>query len=230
MLPIVPSLAFYEASLRALRFIEARSPTGRRFGADPDAMWRTFRGHLTASDRIDLLLRDADAEYPGSFGARVIFALRGVGEDDAFGPVWKHPAPTDADTLWRKIVSEPPAHDVPAVLAACARAWGLTLRPLDVPGLTPSSRLLLAGPSAFASAAAAFARGRDLAWADQVVCVASPPEHRQLAAVSAALLGAKPTRILGATEPLPGDARFDQRIVSDDADPADRALVETRPS
>lgn len=193
-------------------------------------MWRTFRGHLTASDRMDLLLRDADAEYPGSFGARVIFALRGVGDDDAFGPTWTHPDPTDADALWRKIVSEPPASDVPTALHACARAWSLTIRPVDIPRLTPSSRLLLAGPSAIISAAAAFARGKDLAWSDQVACVASPPAHRQLAAVCAALLAAKPTHILSATEALPSDARFDQRIVSDDADPADRALAETRPS
>jgi hypothetical protein len=189
-------------------------------------MWRTFRGHLTASDRIDLVLRDADAEYPGSFGARVIFALRGVGEDDAFGPTWTHPDPTDADALWRKVVAEPPPADVPGALAACARAWGLTIRPLDVSGLTPNSRLLIAGPSAIASVAAAFARGRDLSWSDQVTCVASPPAHRLLAAVCAALLAAEPTHILGATEPLPPQAQFDQRVASDDADPADRALVE----
>jgi hypothetical protein len=88
----------------------------------------------------------------------------------------------------------------------------------------------LAGPSAIASAAAAFARGKDLAWSDQVTCVATPPAHRQLAAVCAALLVAKPTHILGATEHLPVDARFDQRIVSDDADPADGAFVEKCPS
>jgi len=222
------SVAFYEASLRALRYVEARSPTGRRFGTDADAMWRTFRGHLTASDRIDLLLRDADAEYPGSFGARVIFALRGVGEDDAFGPTWKQPAPTDADALWRKVASEPPATDVGAALSACLKALGLTLRPLDVPRLTPNSRLLVAGPSAIASVATAFARGQDLAWADQVTCVATPPPHRHVAAVCAALLAAKPTHIIGASELLPPQARFDQQLVSEDADPADRALVETR--
>jgi len=222
--------AFYEASLRALRFVEARSPTGRRFGGDADAMWRTFRGHLTASDRIDLLLRDADAEYPGAFGARVIFALHGVGEDDAFGPTWKHPEPTDSDALWRKVLSEPPATDVPGVLAACARAWDLTIRPLDVSRLTPSAHFLLAGPSAIASVAAAFSRGRDVSWSDQVTCIASAPAHRQLAAICAVLLATKPTRILGATEPLPAQARFDQRIASDDADPTDRALVEASQS
>jgi hypothetical protein len=223
-------LPFYEASLRALRFVEARSPTGRRFGADPDAMWRTFRGHLTASDRIDLLLRDADAEYPGSFGARVIFGLRGVGDDDAFGSAWTHPDATDADALWRRVVADPPPADVAGALAACARAWALTVRPPDVPGFAPNARVLVAGPSAIAGVAAAFAQGRDLAWADQVTCVATPPAHRQLAAVAAALLAAKPTHIVAASEPLAPQARFDHRIVSDDADPADRALVEARPS
>jgi hypothetical protein len=202
------SVAFYEASLRALRYVEARSPTGRRFGVDADAMWRTFRGHLTASDRIDLLLRDADAEYSGSFGARVIFALRAVGEDDAFGPTWTRPEPTDADALWRKVVSEPPAADVPATLAACALAWGLTLQLVEVPRFTPNSRVLLAGPSAIASVAAAFASGRDLAWSDQVTCVASSPAHRQLAAVCAALLAGKPTRVVAASDGLPARCKL----------------------
>ncbi|NVL83835.1 hypothetical protein [Escherichia coli] len=64
--------AFYEASLRKLRFVEARSPTKRRSGADADALWKSFKGHLTASDRLDLLLRDADIEHGGAFGARVL--------------------------------------------------------------------------------------------------------------------------------------------------------------
>ena len=221
----MPPLAFYEASLRALRYVEARSPTGRRFGADADAMWRTFRGHLTATDRIDLLLRDADAEYPGAFGARVAFALRGVGDDDAFGSSWEHPTPVDADALWRRVVGEPPPTDMAAAVHACATALGIPLQPFALPRLTANTRLLLAGPSAIAAVAVAFARERDLGWADQVTCVASPPAHRQLAVLSAALLGAKPTVLLGAnTSPAPLVA-FGERLAADDADASDRATV-----
>jgi hypothetical protein len=222
----MPQLAFYEASLRALRYVEARSPTRRRFGPDADAMWRTFRGHLTAADRIDLLLRDADVEYRGAFGARVAFGLRGVGEDDAFGSSWQHLGATDADTLWRRFLADPVATDATGAISACASALGISIRSGDVPKLTANTRLLLAGPSSIASVAAAFAKERDLAWADQVTCVATPPAHRQLAVLCAALLGAKPTVLFAAAESLPTGAHFDHRLASDDADQADRAVVE----
>jgi hypothetical protein len=189
-------------------------------------MWRTFRGHLTAADRIDLLLRDADVEYPGAFGARVTFSLRGVGEDDAFGSSWQRLGPTDADALWRRILAEAAATDAASAISACATALGIPIRLREVPKLTANTRLLLAGPGSIASAAAAFAKERDLAWADQVTCVATPPAHRQLAVLSAALLGAKPTVLFAATEALPARARFDHRLASDDADTNDRAVVE----
>jgi hypothetical protein len=224
----MPQLAFYEASLRALRYVEARSPTGRRFGPDADAMWRSFRGHLTAADRIDLLLRDADVEYPGAFGARVAFGLRGVGDDDAFGSAWESLAPTDADALWRRTVAEPTPTDVSSGIGACALALGIVLRPCDVPKLTANTRLLLAGPSVIVSVAAAFAKEGDLAWSDQVMCVATPPAHRQLAVLCAALLGAKPTVLVAAGANLPAGARFDRTLVSDDADAADRAVIEAK--
>jgi hypothetical protein len=188
-------------------------------------MWRTFRGHLTAADRVDLLLRDADAEYPGAFGARIAFGLRGVGDDDAFGSTWQRLTPTDADTLWRRIVGEPVPSEISAVLTGCATALDLSLASHGLPKLTANTRLLVAGPSAIASVALAFAKARDLAWADQVTCVATPPAHRQLAALCAAVLAAKPTVLFKATEPLPGTARFDHHIVSDDADDADRAVA-----
>jgi hypothetical protein len=189
-------------------------------------MWRTFRGHLSAADRIDLLLRDADVEYPGAFGARVTFGLRGVGEDDAFGSNWQGLVPTDADALWRRVLVEPAPTDVPSAISACATALGIPIRWLDLPKLTANTRLLVAGPSAIGSVAAAFATERDLAWADQVTCVATLPAHRQLAVLCAALLAAKPTVLVAAAEPLPARADFDQWLASDDSDKADRAVVE----
>lgn len=73
--------AYYRGALTGLRHVEARQPTGRRFGAEADARWASFRGDLTTADRIDLLIRDADAQWPGAFGARSVFARRAVAED-----------------------------------------------------------------------------------------------------------------------------------------------------
>src|SRR5690606_19270262 len=87
-------------------FVEARHPTGRRFGADADALWKTFAGGLKTSDRIDLLLRDADATWWGAFGARATFGLRAVAEDDAFGPAWVALEPMDGERMWRACTQE----------------------------------------------------------------------------------------------------------------------------
>ncbi|MGD0678996.1 MAG: hypothetical protein ABSC94_26625 [Polyangiaceae bacterium] len=217
------ALAFYEASLRALRFVEARSPTLRRFGPDADARWRNFQGHLSAMDRLELLLRDADTEYPGAFGARVAFALRGLSEDDAFGPHWERLQPPEADALWRKVTAEPAPPDIPSALTSCAAAWGLSIRPQDIAPITPISQLVVAGPSAIVSVAAAFVQGSDLAWSDQVICIASPPSHRHLAALVAPLLKSpKPTRIV-LPDGVPANLIADRTVVSPDADPADTA-------
>jgi hypothetical protein len=58
---------YIEGALRLLQYVETRRPTGRRF--DADARWSSFRGDLETVDRIELMLRDADAEWPGGFSA-----------------------------------------------------------------------------------------------------------------------------------------------------------------
>jgi hypothetical protein len=214
---------FYEASLRALRFVDAKAPTKRRFGEEADATWRGFRGHLTAADRLDLLLRDADVEFKGAFGARVAFALRGVAEDDAFGPEWRPLHPPDADALWRTVLSEPVPRDVVSILQACARAWDLTISPIDVPIPRPAEHLLVVGPSAIVSTAARFEGQTNLSWADQVICLATPAGHRHLAALAGGVLRSpKASAILQVGEEL-GKRTFDRVVSSDDADPADLA-------
>src|SRR5687768_1188859 len=101
---------YVEAALRLLQFVEARRPTGRRFGADADARWGSFRGDLETADRIELLIRDADAEWRdpdgergGAFGARTVYALRAVAEDEPFGAQWPGMDPVEAEKLWRKL-------------------------------------------------------------------------------------------------------------------------------
>lgn len=193
--------AYYEAALVGLRALEARKATGRRFGSEADARWMAFRGDLTTADRVDTLIRDADAQWPGAFGARAVFSPRGVAEDDPFGAGWEGLDPVDAETLWRDITARPSSADMTRTLAAIAACWGVTLSPVDVSGITATTGLVVVGPSAIAAVVAAFASGTDLDWGDQVVVVASAPPARQLAAMAPALLNlGRPTTFADATK------------------------------
>lgn len=214
--------AYYQGALVALRFMEGVKPTGRRFGADADARWSSLKGDLTTSDRIDLLIRDANAQWPEALGARTVFARRGVAEDEPFGVGWEPLDPVDAEELWRAQTAAPAPADVTAALTAVARSWQVQLAPVGIGAIGPADKLVVVGPSAIAAVLAACARGRDLDWADQVVVVATPPGHRQLAAVGAALLNsARPTALVSAGDgkPLPGR----RLVASADADAADLA-------
>lgn len=46
-----------------------------------------FRGDFGTSAPIDLLLRDADTQWPGAFGARSVHDLAAVAQDEVFGRV-----------------------------------------------------------------------------------------------------------------------------------------------
>lgn len=81
----------------ALRFVESRRATKRRFGPDADATWTAFRDDFGTSARIDLLLRDADTQWPGAFGARSVYGLAAVAEDEAFGAAWMPLDDVDAE-------------------------------------------------------------------------------------------------------------------------------------
>jgi hypothetical protein len=188
--------AYYRSALAALSYLEHRQPTGRRFGRDADARWANFKGDLVTADRIDLMIRDADAQWPASFAARVVFNDDTVSEDDPFGPAWAPLPPIDAEEIWRGALSESTPQDIRATLSACARAWDLSMEPHEVGAVRAADRIVAAGPSAIAALVDAFAGNRDLDWADQVVVVATPPAHRQLAALATALLNAaKPSTI-----------------------------------
>jgi hypothetical protein len=215
--------AFYTVALAGLRFVETRRPSGRRFGSEADARWAGFRGDLTTADRLDLLLRDADAEWPGAFGARTVFAEPAVAEDDAFGPAWPGLEPVDAEDVWRTTLAGPELRDLDALLSAWSRVWELSLSPVDVGALSTVDRLVVAGPSAIAAAIRAFVGRDDLAWTEQVTIVATPPAHRQLASFSTAVLNAaKPTTLMthGQAHSLVGRA-----VVSVDAVPEDAAAA-----
>lgn len=222
MISPADAIAYYRAALRALRFAEHRRPTARRFGTEADARWAALRGDLATSDRIDLLIRDANAEWPGALGARAVFRMNDVAEDDPFGAQWAPLDPVDGEELWRASALEPAPTKLGAALDAVAAAWETKLTPYSVGALAPSDRLLIAGPSAIASALAAFAESPDLDWHRQVCVVATPPTARQLAALAPAWLNVnQPVSILAADEPAKAlGAR--RALVSPDAAPDDR--------
>ena len=218
-------MSYYRAARAALQYVEARRPGSRRFGGDADARWKAFAGDLTGSARLDLLINDANMEWPGAFGARTVFDLNEVAEDDAFGPQWIPLDPVLAEELWRE-----PGFEVDGprkALAAVASAWGIGLGTLEIPAIDPAQKIWVAGPTAIASLAEHFAEHGDLGWAAQVTCLASPPAHRQLAAFAAAVADvSRPATILSSATATPQPPTRALRFVSDDADPADRTLIE----
>ncbi len=111
---------------------EQRRPTKRRFDAEADAKWAAFRGGLTRADRTDLLIRDADAEWPGAFGARRVFALGGGSEDEPFGSGWEPLDPSDAEQIWSEVEAERASDDPRELLSRVARAWGAELKAVDL--------------------------------------------------------------------------------------------------
>ena len=212
---------YYLTALRLLRFAEARSPTGRRFGADADALWKDFAGGLKTSDRIDILLRDADTEWPEAFGARAVFGLRAVAEDDAFGAEWVSLEPVDGERVWKDAMRAELAASMDAAIEQLGAAWELGFVPCTVPRLTATSRVLVCGAGAIVAAVRTFAANPDLSWTQQVVVVADRPAERQLAASAAMLLNTtRATALRGSDDPR-GAAKFTGylALVSDDATP-----------
>lgn len=222
---------FYLAALRLLRFAERRSPTQRRFGTDADALWKDFAGELKTSDRVDILLRDADTEWPGAFGARATFGLRAVAEDDAFGADWASLAPMDGERVWKDGFKGDVADSVGAALEGLCAAWELTPSPFELPKLTPTSRAVVGGASAIAAAIATFAESSDLRWTEQIIVVADAPGERQLAASAAVLLNTTAGTVLRASsdhreEGAKPGSRSHSSIVSPDAPDEIRRAVE----
>ncbi|HVI01400.1 MAG TPA: hypothetical protein VM869_21930 [Enhygromyxa sp.] len=189
--------AYYRSALMLLRFVEARSPTSRRFGPEADALWRSFAGDLDTSDRLELLLRDADRQWGGAFGARAVFALRSAHEQDAFGADWRRLSSTQAAELWKQALADKPVSDPGAAILAILREWQLEPKPFELPKLGPSSRVVIVGLAAITAATRAFLANPDLSWPNQVAIVADEPGPRQLAAATAALGDhAEPTLLL----------------------------------
>lgn len=130
--------AFYSAALIGLRALDARERTPRRFGPDADTNWKAFQGALGSGDRIDLLLRDAAVTWGAAFSPAEAFGFFGLAEDEPFGPDWEGLADERAERLLAESGSA-------SSLIEAARALGVQPSPVQVPPLTPATRIAVAG-------------------------------------------------------------------------------------
>lgn len=216
---------FYAAAVAGLRALDARERSPRRFGVDADTRWASFKGNLTDSDRLDLLLRDATSSWGAAFSPAEVFDLFGLAPDEPFGPDW----PSLGNAAARRAFAQPPE---PASPAAIAALLGVTTSLPRVPSLTSSTRVIVAGGAAMVAVANAFAHTPGLSWSDQVLAVATTPAHRQLAGLLAISIGAdartrliRPADDQRATLKAAGFAQVDVAIVSADAEPACAAFA-----
>lgn len=211
--------AFYAAAVAGLRCLDSRERAPRRFGADADARWTSFKGALTESDRIDFLLRDAAVTWGAAFSPAMTFQLFGLAPDEPFGPDWQPAGSTAA----RRFLADVPSFSEPTDIA---RLLGIEIQAVTVPALTASTHLAVAGGAALVAVAQAFMREPGLSWSDQVLAIATTPAHRQLAALLAIIVGSPATTRL--TSPVDeirtilkdaGFTQVDASIVSTDAEP-----------
>lgn len=215
-------LSYFRTALAALRFLEAREPTGRRFGEDADVLWRSYATRqMSELDRLELLIRDADRQWRGAFGPRFIFDLPVGSDDDPFGPSWERAAPVPVRDLWREAFARPAPQSPREVVLEWSAAWERPLSSIPFE-LSTNERVTLIGASAIATGIAALESRSDLAWHRHVEVVATEPAERQLALLAAPLLAAE-----GATVLVPRPSEGARLVTSDDARASDlTALVD----
>lgn len=227
--------SFYRAALVGLGWLDAVEAKQRRFGPEADARWKGFAGHLTPTDRIDILLRDAAVVWGTAFAPASAFRLPGLATDESFGPDWSGVHVDVARKLWK----EAEGAELSSWESAWSRAleaWGTSVgrEQVDLGELTPATRLLVAGPSALDACVREFARREELSWNDQVVVVADAPGQRHLAGIAGLVVRKRavtrlvaPSAASAAQPPAElvrqaGLTSIDRVVVSDDADSTDR--------
>jgi len=211
--------AYYRAALVGLHALDAVERTPRRFGPDADARWAGFAGHLGLAERLDLLIRDAAVTWGVAFSPALIFHLPGLAADEPFGPDWAPLPEHEAKTLWAAPPAEPS-------MSAVAQALDIAPGTVDLPAITPTTRLFVAGGAAVLAVAAHFAAQHHLSWPHQVLVVAEGPRTLQLAGLIAPVTGAGgPTRARRPTDHVAsalqetGWTPGGQAVVSHDATP-----------
>jgi hypothetical protein len=228
--------SFYKTALIGLRWLEAHETTGRRFGPEADARWKGFAGHLTPTDRMDLLLRDAAVVWGAAFSPAVVFRLPGLASDEPFGPDWPVVAKETAKRLWREAQT--------VELGSWKSVWALVLEAwktdpsgdgVEIGALTPATRLLVAGPSALDACLAQFAQREELSWSDQVVVAAEAPTTRHLAGLAGLFVRKRAaTRLVPPAESSlapshlvkqAGISIIDRVVISKDAEPGEKSFA-----
>lgn len=220
--------SFYKAALGGLRFLDTTGQR-RRFGADADAHWQSFAGHLGIRDRIDFLLRDAAVSWDAAFSPARVFLLPGLAPDEPFGPDWTSLAEDAARKLWKAADGTP--GDFDTTFAGLLDALGLQpLAPApDVGSVLPATRLLVHGASAIVATAKTFHQSSELSWSDQVLVLADDPAERHLAGMVAVLIAARaPSKLLTTAQLAAGDVRATLRAVG--MSTLDRAVVTGTPA
>lgn len=209
---------FYAAAVAGLRALDARERAPRRFGPDADTRWTSFKGALTEADRIDFLLRDAAVTWGAAFSPAETFGLFGLAPDEPFGPDWQ---PLGNQAARRYLEGNGSA----AELDDLAKLLGIESHKVDVPSVSASTRLAVAGGAALIVVAKKFAADQALSWSDQVLAIATSPAHRQLASLLAIFTGSpsrtrltRPGDDLRATIKAAGFAQLDTAVTSPDAE------------
>src|SRR5690606_27944481 len=134
---------------------------------------------------------------------------------EAFGAAWESLDAVAGEELWREVGQAPAGTSPSGALNEVAKPWGLAVKPLSVGPVDAAERLVVVGPSAVVALAELFVASTGLDWAVQVMCIATPPAHRQVALSALAVVDAhKPGRVLSARDALP-DLRA-MRVVRSD--------------
>jgi len=208
---------FYSASLIGLRALDQAEGVARRFGPDADARWKSFRGHLGTTERLDLLIRDAAVKWNSAFSPAVVFSLPGLATDEPFGPDWGSFPEHEAEGLWND-------DSRPISLQTISETLGIEEKTIALPRISASTRLVVAGGAAITAVARYFQQHSHLSWSDQVLAVAEKPELRHLAGLMAVLLfAAGPTRLVLPDEDAPAVLKVADfpsggtEVISDDA-------------
>ncbi len=228
--------SFYKAALIGLRWLEALETTGRRFGPEADARWKGFSGHLTPTDRLDLLLRDASVVWGAAFSPAAVFRMPGLASDEPFGPDWPVIPKLTAERFWREAQA--------VELGSWKSVWALALEAwkvdssgeeVEIGPLSPATRLLVAGPSALDGCLAQFAEREELSWSDQVVVAAEKPATRHLAGLAGLFVQKRAaTRLVPPAESSltpsqmvkqAGISIIDRVVISRDAEPEELSFA-----
>jgi hypothetical protein len=188
--------AFYRAALIGLRFLQLTKPPRPDSEADIQAVEKA--PYEVIIDKIDDLLSKASVMWGVAFSPAQVFMIPGLAAEEQFGPDWPLMPQAEAKTLWDEIGQL--RYDTPrAAFADAATAWGVTLQTIETghPDITPAKGVLIAGPSALATAIDIFSENKELNWARQVMVVASRPRDRQLAGLAGAFVSSsRPTRLI----------------------------------